>query len=265
MTYSRRTAIAAIAATAAVLPTEQALADVTTELVDYKGDTTFEGYLAYDKASTDKRPGVLVLHTQRGIQDFVRERTRELAKLGYVAFAADFYGKGIRPLEDAPAKVQSTAAKGDRARTRQRVRAGLDVLSAHPLVASGKLAVIGYCLGGLAALELARSGAPVLATGVFHGTLTTPTPEDARNIKGRVLVMHGADDPTAPLTEVEALIKEMKAARVDFALELYGGVKHGFTEPHNGNDPTRSVAYNERAANQSWKAMQAMFDDVFRT
>jgi dienelactone hydrolase len=264
MAYSRRSAIATLAAAAAAIPAARAQGAVKTELVDYKSDATFEGYLAYDDAHKDKRPGVLVLHTQRGIQDFVRERTRELATLGYVAFAADFYGKGIRPLEDEPAKVQSTAAKADRARTRQRVRAGLDVLAAHPLVAGGKLGVIGYCLGGMAALELARSGAPVLATGVFHGTLTTPTPQDAKNIKGRVLVMHGADDPTAPLNEVDAVIKEMKDARVDFALELYGGVKHGFTEPHN-SDPRRSAFYNERAAIHSWAAMQTMFNEVFRT
>jgi dienelactone hydrolase len=115
----------------------------------------------------------------------------------------------------------------------------------------------------LVALELARSGVPLLATGVFHGTLTTPTPDDAKNIKGRVLVWHGADDPTAPLSEVDGLIREMRAARVDFQLELYGGVKHGFTQPLN-NDPKRSSFYNERAARLSWASMQGLFNDVFR-
>ena len=184
-------------------------------------------------------------------------------RLGYLALAVDVYGKGIRPKEDAPSAAESAKLKNDRALTRARVQAGYDVLRSHPLVDAGQLAVIGYCIGGLVALELARSGAPLLATGVFHGTLTTPTPDDARNIKGRVLVWHGADDPTAPLAEVDGLIKEMRAARVDFQLELYGGVKHGFTQPLN-NDPKRSSFYNERAARLSWASMQTMFKDVFR-
>ena len=239
-----------------------ARADVKTQLVDYNSDIGLEGYLAYDESIQGKRPGILVAHTRRGIQNFVREQTRELAKLGYVALAADFYGKGVRPLEDEPSARESAKMKSDRPLTRQRIQAGYDVLRAHPLVQQGQLAVIGYCIGGLVALELARAGTPLLATAIFHGTLTTPTPDDAKNIKGRVLVMHGADDPTAPLSEVDALIKEMRAAHVDFQLELYGGVKHGFTEPHN-NDPKRSAFYNEHAARQSWASMQTMFNEVF--
>jgi dienelactone hydrolase len=241
---------------------DSAHAAVSTRLVDYEADIGLEGYLAYDETRPDKRPGILVAHTRRGIQDFVREQTRELAKLGYVALAADFYGKGVRPLEDESSAIESAKIRKDRALTRRRILAGYDVLRAHSLVREGQIAVIGYCIGGLVALELARAGTPLLATAVFHGSLTTPTPEDAKNIKGRVLVMHGADDPTAPLAEVEALIKEMRAARVDFQLELYGGVKHGFTEPHN-NDPTRNAFYNERAARQSWASMQGLFNEVF--
>jgi dienelactone hydrolase len=266
MNPSRRSLMIAGAAVAgaSLAATVPARAAVTTKLVDYNADVGLEGYLAVDESVPGKRPGILVAHTRRGIQDFVREQTRELAKLGYVALAADFYGKGVRPLEDDPSARESAKMKNDRAMTRARIRAGYDVLRAHPLVQEGKIAVIGYCIGGLVALELARAGTPLLATAVFHGTLTTPTPDDAKNIKGRVLVMHGADDPTAPLTEVDSLIKEMREARVDFQLELYGGVKHGFTEPHN-NDPRRSAFYNERAAHQSWASMQTMFNEVFKT
>ena len=266
MDPSRRSLMIAGAALAAtpLAAIETAHANVKTGLIDYAADLPLEGYLAYDESIQGKRPGILVAHTQRGIQEFVREQTRELGKLGYVALAADFYGKGIRPLEDEPAGVQSRKIKGDRALTRRRIQAGYDVLRAHPLVADGQIAIIGYCVGGLVALELARSGTPVLATAVFHGTLTTPTPEDAKNIKGRVLVLHGADDQTAPMAEVEALIKEMRAGGVDFQLELYGGVKHGFTEPLN-NKPNRNTLYNERAAKQSWASMQTMFKEVFHT
>jgi dienelactone hydrolase len=265
MDPSRRSLVIAGATLAgtAFATTDSAQAAVTTKLVDYNADIALEGYLAYDEARSDKRPGILVAHTRRGIQDFVREQARELAKLGYVALAADFYGKGVRPLEDEPSAIESAKMKNDRALTRRRIIAGYDVLRAHPLVQDGQIAVIGYCIGGMVALELARSGTPLLAAVSFHGTLTTPTPDDAKNIKGRVLVLHGADDPTAPLTEVDSLIKEMRAARVDFQLELYGGVKHGFTEPHN-NDPRRNAFYNERAARQSWASMRGLFNEVFR-
>ena len=238
-------------------------AAIRSEIVDYRdGDAVLEGYLAYDDAVAGKRPGIVVFHTKRGIGEFIEERTRELAKLGYVAFAGDVYGKGIRPAGDEESSVESNKYKQDRPLTRSRVRAAFDLLRANPRVDAGRIGVSGYCAGGMFALELARSGAPVKAVAVFHGTLTTPTPQDARNIKGRVLVMHGADDPTAPLSEVQGLIKEMKDARVDFQLELYGGVLHGFTEPHNLPAPGRSTAYNERADKASWAAMRRLFHDT---
>ena len=150
---SRRSLMIAGAALAAtpLAAIETAHANVKTGLIDYAADLPLEGYLAYDESIQGKRPGVLVAHTQRGIQEFVREQTRELGKLGYVALAADFYGKGIRPLEDEPAGVQSRKIKGDRALTRRRIQAGYDVLRAHPLVADGQIAIIGYCVGGLVA------------------------------------------------------------------------------------------------------------------
>ena len=151
----------ALVAWAGMLAATSAAAQVKTELVDYQSDKLLEGYLAYDKSSKAKRPGIVVVHTRRGIQSFVQERTRELASLGYVALAVDVYGKGIRPKEDGPSAIESARLKNDRALTRARVTAGYDVLKAHPLVDASQLAVIGYCVGGLVALELARSGAPL--------------------------------------------------------------------------------------------------------
>jgi dienelactone hydrolase len=247
----------------ALVPLPSAKAAIRTETITYRqGDAVLEGYLAYDDAVTEKRPGILVFHTKRGIGEFIEERVRALAALGYVAFAGDVYGKGVRPQGDEESSVESAKYKNDRPLTRARVQAAYDLLRANPHVDADRLAVSGYCAGGMFALELARSGAPVAAVAVFHGTLTTPTPADAKNIKGRVLVMHGADDPSAPLTEVQGLIKEMKDARVDFQLELYGGVVHGFTEPKNGNDTSRSTAYNERADKKSWASMQELFRET---
>jgi dienelactone hydrolase len=256
--------LCAALACAGLLVNGTAHAEIKTEAIDYQADIALEGYLAYDDAIKEKRPAILVAHTRRGLGDFIRERTRELAKLGYVAFAADFYGKGIRPAEDEPSARESAKMKSDRVLTRSRMNASYKVLLANALADANRTAVIGYCLGGLAALELARSGTPVLGTAVFHGTLTNPNPADAKNIKGHVLVMHGAEDRTAPFSEVQELIKEMRDARVNFDLELYSGTVHGFTQPHNGNDPTRRTAYNAHADKKSWAAMQAMFNDVFR-
>src|SRR5438552_11294832 len=147
MNPSRRSMVIAGAALAGApfAAVDSAHATVTTRLVDYKADIGLEGYLACDEARPDKRPGILVAHTRRGIQDFVREQTRELAKLGYVALAADFYGKGVRPFEDEPSAIESAKIRKDRALTRRRILAGYDVLRAHPLVREGQIAVIGYC------------------------------------------------------------------------------------------------------------------------
>ena len=267
MSYSRRDLIVAGAALAStsLLAAPSARAEVASRDFDYRlGDTDLEGFLAYDPALSGKRPGILVMHTRRGLGDFIKERTEELARLGYVAFAADIFGKGVRPVADKDASVQSVKYRKDRALTRARAQAGLDVLTAHPQVDAARIGVIGYCIGGMIALELARTGAPVAGTAVFHGTLDTPHPEDGRNIKGRVLVMHGADDPVANQEEVAAFIKEMRDARIDFQLEMYGGVVHGFTETKNGNDNSRGTAYNARADRLSWSAMQGFFRDIFQ-
>ena len=243
-----------------------ARAEIRTQYVDYKvGDTVFEGFLAYDDAVKDKRPGILIAHNKRGISKHTEGIAIKLAQLGYVAFAADSYGKGLRfsKEDDDGSTVQSQKLKKDRAMTRARIRAAYDVLTANNFVDTAKLGVTGYCLGGMVALELARSGAPVKAVAIFHGTLDTPTPEDAKNIKGRVLVMHGMDDGSVPVSDAYKLADEMRAARVNFQLELYSGVVHGFTEPANKPAPDKKTAYDERADRKSWAAMQELFDEAF--
>jgi dienelactone hydrolase len=266
MKYSRLTAISlgALFAFAGIFA-GPASAEIRTKAIDYKqGDTVFEGYLAWDDAATAKRPGILIAHAKRGLGEFAEGRARELAKLGYVAFAADVYGKGVRPQEDDASTAQSQKLKKDRPLTRKRIQAAYDVLKADPHVDTSKFGIIGYCMGGMVALELARSGTPVQAIAIFHGSLDTPTPEDAKNIKGRVLVMHGADDPNVPMKDVEALVKEMRDANVNFELELYSGTVHGFTEPENAGGLGKRTAYNERSAKKSWASMQELFHEVFQ-
>jgi dienelactone hydrolase len=241
-----------------------ALAALRTQLVEYKqGDTVLEGYLAYDDAIKTRRPGVMVVHEWMGIGDYVKRRTEQLAQMGYVAFAADIYGKGIRPNNPKDAAAQAGIYRGNRPLLRDRARAGLAVLQNNPLVDSSRIAAIGYCFGGGTVLELARSGAPVAGVVSFHGNLDTPNPADAKNIKAKVLVLHGAIDPIVPPAQVAAFEKEMNEAGVDWQLISYGGAVHSFTNPGAGNDKTKGSAYDAAADRRSFAAMKLFFDELF--
>ncbi|MBZ0155815.1 MAG: dienelactone hydrolase family protein [Alphaproteobacteria bacterium] len=241
-----------------------ASAEIRTEVIEYKQDgTVLEGYLAYDTTMKGKRPGVLVIHEWVGINDYIRKRTEQLAKLGYVAFAADIYGKGVRPKDPKEAAAQAKIHKSDRALMRARAMAGLEVLKKQQLTDSKRLAAIGYCFGGTAALELARSGADIAGVVSFHGGLDTPSPADARNIKAKILALHGSEDPVVPLKEVLAFQDEMRSAGVDWQMILYGGALHSFTNPASGNKRDRGVAYDQKADRRSWEAMMLFFKEIF--
>lgn len=235
-------------------------------LIEYKqGDTTCEGYLADDFPTVSKtRPGVLVVHDWMGLNKFASQRADELAKLGYIVFAADIYGKGIRPKNPQEAGEQAGKFKSDRALLRARVQAALDVLAKNPAVARKHIAAIGYCFGGTTVLELARSGADVAGVVSFHGGLETPTPADAKNIQGKVLALHGADDPFVPPAEVAGFEAELTKAGVDWQLIKYSGAVHAFTNPDAGHDNAKGAAYNERADKRSWAALQQFFTEIFR-
>ncbi|MBP7829144.1 MAG: dienelactone hydrolase family protein [Kiritimatiellae bacterium] len=240
-------------------------AEIQTRPVEYRaGDTVMEGYLAWDDAVSGPRPGVLVAHAWMGLGEYEQRRARELAALGYAAFALDLYGKGVRPQGPAEAGKLSAAYKADRPLMRERARAALDALAGEDLCAGRPLAAIGYCFGGMVVLELARGGAPLAGVVSFHGGLATPDPADARQIRGAVLVLHGADDPHVPPEEVAAFEKEMRDAGVDWQFVAYGGAVHAFSDPGAGNDPSRGAAYHEKADRRSWAAMRSFLDEVLR-
>ena len=245
--------------------TQSARAALISQTVDYKqGDSVLEGYLVYDDARKDKRPGILVVHEWKGLNAYAKRRADMLAQLGYVAFAADIYGKGIRPQTIDEAGAMAGKFKADRALLRARVNAGLDVLKSQPNVDTSKLAAIGYCFGGTAVLELGRSGADIKGIVSFHGGLSSPTPQDARNIKAKVLALHGAADPFVKADEVAAFEKEMTDAGVNYRLIKYPGAMHGFTNPDNQNVPPGAL-YNEAADKASWIEMQKFFKEIFST
>lgn len=244
-----------------------ASAEVVVQEMEYDHDgQTLVGYLAYDNAVTEKRPGVMIIHDWNGIDDYEKGRARQLAELGYVAFAADIYGKGNTASE--PGKAGEWAGKfrnGDRALFRARAIQGLEFLKAQPQTDATKIAAIGYCFGGTGVLELARSGTELNGVISFHGGLSTsPTAAPTVEVNTRVLVCHGADDPGVPAEEVNAFLDEMRAAKVDYEFIAYGDAVHSFTNPGAGNDKSRGNAYNEKADKRSWEHLKVFFNDVLK-
>ena len=235
------------------------------EKVEYKaGDTICEGMVVYDDAFKSRRSGIIIAHQWKGLTAYERMRAELLAVRGHVVMCADVYGKGVRP--DNPKDAAATAGqyKDDRNLLRARINAALAYFSRHRLVRADQIAAIGYCFGGTTVLELARSGAAVKGVVSFHGGLSTPTPEDAKNIKAKVLVCHGADDPFVPAEEVQAFQKEMRDAKVDWQFVAYGNAVHSFTDTLAGNDNAKGAAYNKDADVRSWRELKLFLDEVLR-
>jgi len=241
-----------------------ARAEVQGRTVDYKqGETVLEGFLAYDSQGPAKRPGVLIVHDWTGVGPYVKKRAEQLARMGYVAFAADIYGKGVRPASPKEAAATAGIYRKDRQLLRARVVAALAELRKQPNVLPDQIAAIGFCFGGTTVLELARAGADVVGVVSFHGGLDSPTPADGKNIKAKVLLLHGADDPFVPDAQVKALEDELRGGGVDWQLVKYGGAVHSFTIPDAGSDNSKGAAYNASAERRSWKAMEDFFAEVF--
>ncbi|MFN0062598.1 MAG: dienelactone hydrolase family protein [Myxococcaceae bacterium] len=232
-------------------------------IVEYQhGGLALEGFLA---APDDggKRPGVLVLHEWWGINDHVRHVAEQLAGWGYVALAADLYGKDVRAKTGDEAAKLSGALRKSPETWRGRARAGLDVLANETQVDAGRLGAVGFCFGGTTALELARSGAPLRGVASVHGALVTASPDDAKRIQGRVLALHGGADPLVPWTQVDAFQKEMNAAGVDWTLVAYGGAVHAFTNPAAGTDASKGLAFDAVANQRAERDLKAFFAEVF--
>jgi dienelactone hydrolase len=239
-------------------------AAIHTEAVEYKqGDTTLEGYLAYDDSISGKRPGVLVVHQWLGLTGYEKHRAQQLAALGYVAFCADIYGKDNQPKNVQEAGALAGKYKSDRALLRARVNAALDVLEKNEFVDTKRVAAIGYCFGGTTVIELARGGAELNGIVSFHGGLDSPVPADGKNIKCKVLVLAGADDPFQKPEDLTAFESEMRDSKVDWQIVFYGGAVHAFTQPNPGF-VNAGAKYNEKADKRSWEAMKAFFAEIFQ-
>lgn len=232
-----------------------AMAKIVSKKVEYKsGDKTFEGFVAYDDAKKGSRPGVMIVHNWLGVTAETESKAIETAKLGYVAFAGDIYGKGIRPANMDEASKLATSYKTNIPLLRERALLALEELKKQPNVNAKKLFVSGYCFGGTTALEVARSGADILGAISFHGGLGTPNTSDAKNIKAQILVNHGAIDPFVKPEEIQAFHKEMNDAKVNYQFNEYSGAVHSFTDKSVGDDISKGQAYNAQADRRSWEA-----------
>jgi len=233
-------------------------AEIVTEPAEYTLEgTVLDGAFVYDNAITEPRSSVIIFHQWGGAGPYELSRAKMLAEQGYVAFVADIFGKGVRPATVDQRRVLTSAYYQDRPMVRARAGAALATVQANPLVKSDAIAAIGYCFGGMVALELARGGAPIDAAVSIHGTLNTPTPGDAANIKAVVLAQHGGDDPYVGAIELAGFRKEMEDAKVNATVTVYKGAVHAFTDKNAGTDPTGGAAYNEAADLASWQELLA--------
>lgn len=238
------------------------------EEINYKcGETSCRGYYVYNEIVQEQRPGILLAHAWRGQDDFVREKADSLARLGYVAFAADLYGEGKTAETNEEAEALMVPLFLNRQLLRDRITAAYDTLKQQSYVNKKKIGALGFCFGGLVTIELLRSGADIAGAVSFHGLLgdtlgdhKAETVANANSIKGALLLLHGNDDPMVSDEDIKAIDQEMTAAGVDWQMHTYGKTQHAFTVPE-ANDPERGTVYNEKAAKRSWQAMQNFFNE----
>jgi len=261
--FTRKALLGACLALVGLMPLKSQ-AEIRTQPVEYRdGKQILEGYLAYDDATESVRPGVLVIPEWWGLTDYPKRRATMLAKQGYVAFVADMYGKGQVTNDPKQAAAWATPLRSDRALMRERAGAGLDVLLANKLTDKTKVAAIGYCFGGTTALELARGGAPLAGVISFHGDLSRTENEGPDNIKCKILVCHGADDPMVTPASVMTFVDEMKLAKADYQINVYANAVHAFTNPEADGHHIPGIGYSESADKRSWMALNDFFSEVF--
>lgn len=238
-------------------------ATVKTETVDYyDGKAPLEGYVALDDAWQGQRPVVIIVHQWMGLTDYEKMRAQQLVQQGYVAFALDVYGKGVRPKNPEEAGKVSSLYKNNVKLYRQRMKAALDFIVKHKAVDPTKVVYAGYCFGGMGALEAVRAGFPISGAVTFHGNVKPTSPSEQKTIKPKILVLHGAIDPFVPVKDVEAFMNEMNAAKADYQVVLYSGAVHAFTQKDAGNDASKGLAYNEVADRRSWIAFMNFLNEL---
>ncbi|MEY3189916.1 MAG: hypothetical protein RIS10_33 [Pseudomonadota bacterium] len=226
------------------------------------GDVLLEAFFAFDDAFQGRRPAVLINHTWAGRDDFVAEKAKKLAALGYVGFAVDMYGKDIMGSSPEENEKLMRPFMNNRQMLQKRMQAALYAVKLMPWVDDSKIAAIGFCFGGLCALDLARTGVELKGVVSFHGLLGKPDNTQGNIIKAKILALHGHDDPLAPVDQVLAFEQEMTSAGADWQLHTFGNTLHAFTNPQ-ANSPDFGMAYQADADRRSWLAMENFMTEVF--
>lgn len=233
---------------------------ITGESVVYTVDgQPYEGYFAFNRGFGSNQPLVLVVHDWTGLDDYEMRRTQMLAEQGYAAFAVDLYGQGVRPSTLEGYQAESGKLYSDRAAMRARLMAGLAQAQQMTGVDGSRVVAMGYCFGGAAVLEMARAGLDLDGFVSFHGSFETPEGQDYSQTQGRLLVLHGSDDPVAPMADVAQLAEELNDAGVDFDMQIYGGANHPFTV-WTADQPGSS--YNAQADRKSWRALMTFLGET---
>ena len=234
----------------------------TSNFIYQDGKQELHGFLAHAEKVDKPRPAVLVVHDWSGRNEFACQKAKALAEMGYIGFALDMYGLGRTgsTVEEKKGLMEPLAT--DRSMLRGRIRAAFDALTSMPEVDNNRIAVIGFCFGGLCALDLARSGADIKGVVSFHGLLSKPDNLKSQKIKAKILVLHGYDDPMVRPEQVNEFCQEMTVDKVDWQVHMYGHVQHGFTNPQ-AHDDNLGIIYNQVATQRSWLAMTNFLQEIF--
>lgn len=249
---------------------EQQQADTTAEPtietreIEYtQGETALQGLIAWDGATSDRRPGVLVVHEWWGHNEHARHQARRLAEAGYVGFALDMYGKGKLATHPDDAAAMMNEVAQDPELIAARFNAALEQLEQDPHVDAERIAAIGYCFGGAVVLGMARAGTELDAVATFHGALATASPAAEGAVKARLLILAGGADPLVPPEQVAAFREEMDAAGARYEVVTYPGAKHSFTNPDADSHGMEALAYDAEADRRSWAELLRFLEEVF--
>lgn len=240
-------------------------AKLVSQSVDYTDEkgAALQGYVVYDDTISGKRPGILVIHDWRGLTDYTRMRSDLLAQLGYIAFAADIYGKDVRPQSVANYSKQAGIYKGNRALFRERERAAYQALLKQPMLDSTRIGAIGYCFGGTGVMEMARDGTDLKGVVSFHGGLDSQPLSPGASIKCKILALCGADDPFEKPQDMTAFEQQLRENNVDYQIVMYGHAVHAFTDSGVDAFHMEGTKYNAAADKRSWQAMRDFFAEIF--
>jgi dienelactone hydrolase len=260
----RQHAILSLAAGLALFAAGIAEAKLVEKNIQYQHEgAKLDGFLVYDDAKSGPRPAVLVVHEWWGLNDYAKSRARQLATMGYVAFAADMYGNGQTTRDPKQAQAWAAPFYANPATFASRAKAGLDVLLKQPQSDAKRTAAIGFCFGGTAVLQLAYSGESLNGVVSFHGGLMPADAAQQKLIKSSILILHGSKDPLVPQADRDKTHQSLDAAGADWYMVLYGNAVHAFTNPDADSYKIPGIAYNEKAARRSWDEMQRFFQEKF--